>query len=105
MKHYKRPTNGLNRALNTPERGISVFDFDDTLARTKEKVIVNKADGSTIEISAAKFAEQASELQSNGAKFDFSNFENVSKGTQKGPLADLALKRQAFFCIKRNNNC
>jgi hypothetical protein len=90
----------LGRALNTPERGISVFDFDDTLARTKEKVIVNKADGSTIEISAAKFAEQASELQSNGAKFDFSNFENVSKGTQKGPLADLALKRQGKFGSK-----
>ena len=90
----------LGRALNTPERGISVFDFDDTLARTKEKVIVINADGNIKEISAAQFAEQASELQSNGATFDFSNFENVSKGTQKGPLADLALKRQGKFGSK-----
>ncbi len=30
------------RALDAPKKGISVFDFDDTLAKTKEKVIVNK---------------------------------------------------------------
>ena len=90
----------FSRALNTPKKGISVFDFDDTLAKTKEKVIVNKADGTTTEISAAKFAEQASELQEAGATFDFTNFENVGKGTQKGPLADLALRRQGKFGSK-----
>jgi len=90
----------FSRALNTKPKGISVFDFDDTLAKTKEKVIVNKADGTTIEISAAQFAEQASELQEAGATFNFDNFENVGKGTQKGPLADLALKRQGKFGSK-----
>ena len=90
----------FSRSLNTKPKGISVFDFDDTLAKTKEKVIVNKADGTTIEISAAKFAEQATELQEAGATFNFDNFENVGKGTQKGPLADLALKRQGKFGSK-----
>jgi hypothetical protein len=90
----------LGRKLDTPKKGISVFDFDDTLAETKEKVIVNNSDGTTVEISAAKFAEQASELQEAGATFDFSNFENVGKGTQKGPLADLALRRQGKFGSK-----
>ena len=90
----------FSRSLNTKPKGISVFDFDDTLAKTKEKVIVNKVDGTTIEISAAKFAEQASELQEDGATFNFDNFENVGKGTQKGPLADLALKRQGKFGSK-----
>ena len=90
----------FSRSLNTKPKGISVFDFDDTLAKTKEKVIVNKADGTTIEISAAKFAEQASELQEDGATFNFDNFENVGKGTQKGPLADLALRRQGKFGSK-----
>jgi len=90
----------LSRALNTKPKGISVFDFDDTLAKTKEKVIVNKADGTTVRISASEFAEQASELQEAGATFDFTNFENVGKGTQKGPLADLALKRQGKFGSK-----
>ena len=34
------------------------------------------------------------------ATFDFTNFENVGKGTQKGPLADLALRRQGKFGSK-----
>ncbi len=88
------------RAIDTPKKGISVFDFDDTLARTKEKVIVNNADGSSTEISAAQFAETANELEANGATFDFSNFEGVADGTKKGPLADLALKRQDKFGSK-----
>ena len=88
------------RALDTPKKGISVFDFDDTLAKTKEKVIVNNADGTSIEISAAQFAESATQLEADGATFDFSNFEGVSKGTQKGPLADLALRRQDKFGSK-----
>ena len=82
---------------NPKRKGISVFDFDDTLARTKEKVIVNMIDGTTKEISAAQFAKQAGTLTEQGAEFDFSNFENVAKGTKEGPLADLARKRQGKF--------
>jgi len=88
------------RSLSTPEKGISVFDFDDTLAKTKEKIIVNKLDGTTELISAAEFAKSAVKLEGDGATFDFTNFENVGKGTQKGPLADLALKRQEKFGSK-----
>jgi hypothetical protein len=87
------------RKLDTPKKGISVFDFDDTLAKTKEKVIVNNSDGTTTEISAAQFAEQASDLEAEGAIFDFSNFDNVVNA-KKGPLADLALKRQDKFGSK-----
>ena len=87
------------RKLDTPKKGISVFDFDDTLAKTKEKVIVNNSDGTTTELSAAQFAEQASNLEAEGATFDFSNFDNVVNA-KKGPLADLALKRQDKFGSK-----
>ena len=83
--------------LDSKRRGISVFDFDDTLARTKEKVIVNMPDGSIDEISASEFAKTAGDLQSQGAEFDFVNFENVAKETKEGPLADLARKRQDKF--------
>ena len=79
-----------------PRKGISVFDFDDTIAKTKEKVIVNNPDGTQTEITAAQFAQQAERLLENGATFDFSQFETV-KGAKKGPLADLALKRQGKF--------
>ena len=57
-------------------------------------------DGSTKSISASQFAQQAGQLEEQGAEFDFTNFENVSKVTQKGPLADLALKRQDKFGSK-----
>jgi len=84
-------------------KGISVFDFDDTLAETKEKVIVNMpyyAPGSmteaTMELTPAEFALEAERLERQGAAFDFSQFENVI-GAKKGPLADLALKRQNKF--------
>ena len=99
LNNYDTTIVKASKSLIKP-KGISVFDFDDTLAKTKEKVIVNKADGTTIEISAAKFAEQASNLEASGATFNFDNFENVGKGTQKGPLADLALRRQGKFGSK-----
>ena len=90
----------LGRSLNTPTKGISVFDFDDTLAKTKEKVIVNMPNGETKSISASEFARQAAVLEKGGATFDFTNFEKVAAGTAKGPLADLALKRQDKFGSK-----
>ena len=79
------------RALDTPKKGISVFDFDDTLARTKEKVIVNKPGEVSVEISAAKFAETASQLESEGATFDFANFEGVADGTKTVSYTHLTL--------------
>ncbi len=78
-------------------KGISVFDFDDTLAKTKEKVIVIMPDGTRKKISASQFAIKAESLKERGAEFDFSNFEKVSKSTAEGPLADLARKRQGKF--------
>ena len=83
-----------------PTKGISVFDFDDTLAKTKEKVIVNMPDGEIKEISASEFAETADQLTADGATFDFSNFDKVSKSTAQGPLADLARRRQDKFGSK-----
>jgi len=84
-------------------KGISVFDFDDTLAKTKEKVIVyapafkpGTSQEVSMKLTPAEFAEQAQDLEAKGASFDFSQFEDV-KGAKKGPLADLALKRQGKF--------
>lgn len=88
----------VKASRSNPERkGISVFDFDDTLARTKERVIVNMPDGKIKEISASEFARDAGKFTEQGAEFDFSNFENVAKGTKEGPLAELARKRQGKF--------
>ena len=86
--------------IDPKRKGISVFDFDDTLAKTKETVIVTMQDGTTNEISAAEFARSATKLESDGAAFDFSNFDKVSEGTGEGPLAELARRRQEKFGSK-----
>jgi hypothetical protein len=82
--------------INKPTKGISVFDFDDTLATTSSQVIVNMPDGTSYKIDASEFAAQSVNLENDGAKFDFSEFNKVVGG-KKGPLADLALKRQNKF--------
>jgi hypothetical protein len=73
------------RNLNAPKKGISIFDFDDTLATSKSKVIVT-VDGKTTKITPAEFAKQHSKLEQQGAKFDFSEFNKVIDG-KPGPRA------------------
>jgi hypothetical protein len=87
-----------NSLTNMPEKGISVFDFDDTLAKTNSQVVVT-LNGKTFKINATEFALQSADLEAAGAKFDFSEFNKVIDG-KKGPLADLALRRQDKFGSK-----
>ena len=84
-----------NSKSSAKRKGISIFDFDDTLARTKSKVIVT-LNGKTFKIDATRFALESADLEAAGATFDFSEFNKVVDG-KKGPLADLALKRQGKF--------
>ena len=86
--------------INKKAKGISMFDMDDTLALTKEKVKYTMPDGRKGELTAAEFSQQAETLQEQGVKFDFSAFENVDLSTPKGPLAGVALKRQAKYGSK-----
>ena len=79
------------RKLDAPVKKIRVFDFDDTLARSKSMVIVNMPDGTSKKINATQFAQQASDLESQGAEFDFTEFSKVVEG-KKGPLFDIAKK-------------
>tara|TARA_R100000900_G_scaffold127968_1_gene103634 strand:- start:370 stop:7308 length:6939 start_codon:yes stop_codon:yes gene_type:complete len=87
------------RLKNKPEKGISVFDFDDTLAQTNSQVIVTMPDGSTNKINATEFALQSADLEAAGAVFDFSEFNKIIDG-KKGPLFELALRRQDKFTSK-----
>ena len=127
LKEQKRILRLYDEALkraNDPdavEKGISVFDFDETLATSNSKVIVKLPaqivggkqygyetwdDGkvkmtsdSEIKISAAEFARDAVGFESIGATFDFSEFTKVVDG-KKGPMFDLAMKRQGKFTSK-----
>jgi len=77
------------RKLNAPVKKIRVFDFDDTLARTKSNVLYTMPDGTTGKIDAATFAKEAGKMEAEGAQWDFSEFSKVMQGS-KGPLLDVA---------------
>ena len=79
----------LARKLDQPVRKIRVFDFDDTLARTKSNVLYTMPDGTTGKIDAATFAKEAGRMEAEGAQWDFSEFSKVMQGS-KGPLLDVA---------------
>jgi hypothetical protein len=81
----KAINNARKQSYAANPKGISVYDFDDTLAFSKSQVIVNK-DGKTYKITPAEFAKQGEALANEGAQFDFSEFNKVVKGTP-GPLA------------------
>ena len=86
----------IARDPKAKEKGITILDFDDTVAISESTVIVNMPDGTTKNITPAEFALESENLESQGATFDFSEFNQVIKG-RKGPLFDLALKRQEKF--------
>ena len=84
------------RASQGPRKGISVWDFDDTLATTKYMIGVEMPDGKKTKIDAETFAKTSDKLASEGAKFDFEEFNKVMKG-RKGPMFEKALNRNRKF--------
>ena len=104
-KTDKTKAENFNKAMmnarnpNAPEKGISVFDFDDTIAQSNSKVLYRLPDGKQGKINATEFALQSADLEAAGAIFDFSEFSKVIEG-KKGPLFDLAVKRQDKFTSK-----
>ena len=84
-----RKANGLDR----PVKKIRVFDFDDTLARTKSNVLYTMPDGTTGKLTAEEFAQRGEEMKNDGAVWDFSEFNKVMNG-RKGPLFEVAQKIQ-----------
>ena len=86
----------LARDPNQPQKGITIVDFDDTLATSNSKVIVNMPDGTTKKITPAEFAKQHAALELEGAKFDFSEFNKVIGG-KPGPFFNKVKKLAEKF--------
>jgi len=87
-------TNAVRSALRKSageSRGMSAWDFDDTLATTTSSVIFNK-DGKTKIVSAEDFAKEGAKLKAEGWIPDFSEFNKVMGG-KPGPMFEAALKR------------
>ena len=83
-------------SIRESRKGISVWDFDDTLAITKSSVLYELPSGITGKLSATEFAKRSGELESQGAVFDFSEFNEITKG-KKGPMFQKAVNRNKKF--------
>jgi hypothetical protein len=91
---------GIDQALkiardpNAPVKKIRVFDFDDTLAKSKSKIFYTKINGTEGELTAEEFAEKGADLVAEGAIMDFTDFNIVREG-KRGPMFDIAKKIEA----------
>ena len=75
----------MKRTPDTKRKGISVLDFDDTLAKTKSNVLYTMPNGKTGKLTAEQFAKDGDRMAAEGAEWDFSEFSKVVDG-EKGPL-------------------
>ena len=85
----KAINNARSNKYSKSTKKIRVFDFDDTLARTKSNVLYTMPDGTTGKIDAATFAKDAGKMEAEGAQWDFSEFSKVMDG-KAGPLLEVA---------------
>jgi len=96
-KNKTRLSKSINfsRTVNDP-KGITVLDFDDTLATTKSLVKYTTPEGETGTLNAEQFANSYEGLLDKGYVFDFSDFNKVVKG-KLAPLFQKAIKLQGKF--------
>ena len=85
----------FSRKINKP-KGISVLDFDDTLATSKSQVISTAPNGTVRKLTAEQFAKEGADLLEQGWKHDFSEFNKVVDG-KVASLFNKALKLQKKF--------
>jgi len=102
----------MSQRENAPKKGITIMDFDGTVANTKSMVTYEipkyVRSGAHLydvfmgkipkkgKLTPEQFAEQSAMLEKRGAIFDFGEFNQVKKG-QKGPLFDVIKKRVEKF--------
>jgi hypothetical protein len=80
-------------------KGITVLDFDDTLATTKSMIRFTRPDGTKGKLNAEQYASTYQDLSDQGYKWDFSEFDRVVDG-ETAPLFNKALKLQSKFGSK-----
>jgi hypothetical protein len=81
---------------NENTRGISILDFDDTLATSSSLIRYTTPDGTKGTLTPAQYAKEYVALADAGYKFDFSEFNKVVDG-KVAPLFNKALKLARKF--------
>jgi hypothetical protein len=109
-KHYKQPKYSKNqidnqtlvkaikasRSTKNVARGITILDFDDTLATSKSLVRYTRPDGTEGTLTPEQYASNYESMLDKGIVFDFSEFNKVIDG-KIAPLFQKALKLQNKF--------
>ena len=72
-------------AYSKDSRGMSTFDFDETLIIDGENFVTATKDGDVVKIPSDKWPIDGPRLAEEGYSFDFSDFANV-RGGKEGPL-------------------
>ena len=80
-------------------KGITILDFDDTLATSKSLVRFTRPDGSQGTLTPEQYASTYEDLLDLGYKFDFSEFNKVIDG-KPAPLLNKAKKLAGKFGTK-----
>jgi len=93
----------FSRAINesTPSRGMSAFDFDETLIDKGDNTIIARKGDDVVEISSGNWPLQGPQYAAEGYEFDFSDFINV-KGGVAGPLMTKFKNRIKKYGIENN---
>jgi len=93
----------LSRTIdeNTPARGMSAFDFDETLIDKGDNFIIAKRGDDVVRIGSAQWPIQGPLLAEQGYEFDFTDFVNVRGGVE-GPLMQKLRNRIEKYGIENN---
>jgi len=86
----------MDRNSDAKRKGISVLDFDDTLARTASQVLYTLPNGKKGKLTAEQFAKDGDRMTKEGVEWDFSEFSKVVDG-KKGPLFEKTKKLVSKF--------
>ena len=92
-----------SRKINkdTESRGMSAFDFDETLIDKGDNTIIATKGDETIEITSSQWPIDGPTLAAQGYKFNFDDFINVRGGVE-GPLMKKFKNRIKKYGIENN---
>ena len=80
-----------SRRIDAPKKGMTASDFDYVAGITSEKVRYELPDGTKGKLNGIEFAEKYNELTNQGAKFDYTEFNDVINA-KKGPFFNVIKK-------------
>jgi len=84
IQNSRKLVNARDNSLK-PSRGMSTFDFDETLIIEGKNFVTATKDGETVKIPSAKWPIDGPRYAEENWDFDFSDFVNV-RGGKEGPL-------------------